>query len=126
VGGRLANPTTAFYEDKGFAPIHAQLSGGTVLFFKGASKVYSVSLSSLSATDDYFVMETFQDNGHTIIALWGINAPGTMASGVYYDSQFTNLTTLTAGNAFIVHWQGATPNTPLPTDTFTIVYSSQP
>jgi len=122
VGGRAANPTTAFYENNGFAPLTAQLSGGNLLFFQGSSQVYMVSLASLSATNDYFVAEAFMDGTDTVVVLWGINAPGTLASGVYFHTQvFPNPSNFPA-SAYIIHWQGTTPNVPLPTDTYTIVY----
>jgi sugar lactone lactonase YvrE len=121
VGGRATNPTTAYYEDNGFAPLKTQVSGGDVLFFNGATRFYSVSLASLSSTNDYFVLETFQDSGHTVIVMYGIGAPGASAGGVYFDMQFGIISSLTKAS-YIVHWVGTTPNVPLPADAYTIVY----
>jgi hypothetical protein len=122
VAGPLANPTTAFYESNGFTPLTFSLSGGNAIFKQGASTVFSVSMTSLTSTNDYFIMETFQDGGHTVIVLYGIGAPGTLASGVYFDSfVFTNPANYPAG-AYIVHWQGTNLNVPLSIDTYTIVY----
>jgi len=124
LAGPAANPTTQFYENSGIAPLHVEVNGGNALFFNGGTKVYSVSLASLGATNDYFLMEAFLDAGHQVITLYGINAPGTLASGVYFSSQvFPNLSSFTSA-AYIIHWQGANPNVPLPSDTFTQVYSS--
>jgi hypothetical protein len=59
---------------------------------------------------------------HTVVVLYGINAPGTLASGVYFDNfVITNLANYPAG-AYIVHWQGTQPNVPFSTDTYKIVY----
>jgi hypothetical protein len=127
VAGPLANPTTAYYEANGIAPLRGEFdfSTHTATFFccgAGGSLVYTVDMSSLGPTNDYFLVETFQDGGHTVIVLYGINAPGTLASGVYAVSfLFPNLASFT-GTAYIVHWQGTTPNVPLPSDTYTIVY----
>jgi hypothetical protein len=122
VAGPLANPTTAFYEGNGFTPLTFSLSGGNAIFKQSGTQVFSVPFASLTSTNDYFIMEPFQDAGHTVIVLYGINAPGTLASGVYFDSfVFTNLANYPAG-AYIVHWQGKVPNTPLASDTYTIVY----
>jgi hypothetical protein len=79
-------------------------------------------MASLSATNDYFIMEAFQDGGHTVIVLYGIGAPGTLASGVYFYSQVAPNPSSYPASAYIVQWQGANPNVPLPTDTYKIVY----
>jgi hypothetical protein len=124
LAGPLANPTTAYYETHGLAPLTFSSSGGNAIFMQGGSTVFSVSMASLSSTNDYFIMEAFQDGGHTVIVLYGIGAPGTLASGVYFDNfVFTDLANYSAG-AYIVHWEGATPNVPLPTDTYKIVYQN--
>jgi hypothetical protein len=125
VAGPLANPTRAFYESSGMAALYIQLSDGNALFFNGATQVFSMLLASLSSTNDYFVAESFMDGNHTVIVLYGIQAAGTLASGVFFDSNlWDNLELplhLTAG---IVHWQGTTPNVPLPTDSYTPVYQN--
>ena len=120
-----ANPTTAFYERNGFTPITAAVVGGNIVFTDTASSAtaLSVPLSSLSSTNDYFLLETFNDGSHTVVLMYGINAPGTLASGVYFDKVFGSLSTLTS-SAYIIHWQGTTPNVPVPTDTYTIVYQA--
>jgi hypothetical protein len=123
VAGPAANPTTAFYESHGFTPLTVSLSGGMAIFKQGSSTVLTVSLASLSSTNDYFVLEAFHDEGHTVLVLYGINAPGTLASGVYFDANFAGFNAANyPASAYIVHWQGTTPNTPLPGDTYTIVY----
>jgi len=120
--GPAANPTTAFYETNGFTPVTATVSGGNLLFQKGGSTVYTVSLASLSSTNDYFLLEAFNDGTHTVVVLYGVGAPGTLASGVYFDANFASFNpTNYPASAYIVHWQGAS-STPLPTDTYTIVY----
>jgi hypothetical protein len=84
--------------------------------------VLTVSLSSLTSTNDYFIMEAFMDVSHTVIVLYGINAPGTLASGVYFDSFVITNTAAYTASAYIIHWQGKTPNVAFPTDTYTPVY----
>jgi hypothetical protein len=122
-GGPLANPTTAFYETGGVTPLTITLSGGNAVFKQGGTTVFTVSLASLSSTNDYFLMETFQDGGHTVVVMYGINAPGTLASGFYFDKEFATFSPGTfPASAYIVHWQGTTPNVPTSSDTFTIVF----
>jgi hypothetical protein len=123
-GGPLANPTTAFYETNGFTPLTLTLSGGNVIFKQGATTVFTVSLASLTTTSDYFLAESFSDGSHTVIVLYGINAPGTLASGVWFDAVLLPLLSTATSTAYIVHWSGTTPNVPLPppTDTYTVVY----
>jgi len=121
VGGPAANPTTAFYESHGFTPLTATVSGGSLLFQSAGATVYSVSLASLTSTNDYFLIETFLDSGHTIILAYGINAPGTLASGAYFDNVFGNTNALES-SAYIIHWQGTVPSVPLPSDNYTITY----
>jgi hypothetical protein len=124
VAGPLANPTTAFYETGGFTALTITLSGGNAVFKQGGTTVYTVSLASLNnGTNDYFVMETFQDGAHTVVVLYGINAAGTLASGVYFDTNFSNFNAASyPADAYIIHWVGTTPKVPLPTDTYTIVF----
>jgi hypothetical protein len=100
------------------------ISGGNVLFIQGGKVVYTVSLASLSSTNDYSLIEAFQVNGHTVLAFYGLNAPGTLASGVYLDSfVYAHPSSFTVG-AYIIHWQGTTSNSSLPSDAYTFVYST--
>jgi len=122
VGGAGANPTTAFYEDNGFTPLRAQVSGGSVLFYEDLAQVYTVPLASVNSTSDYFVLQAFQAGAHTVVISYGIGAAGTLAAGVYFDAfLFPSLGNFTA-EAYIVHWEGSVPNVPLPTDAYSIVY----
>jgi hypothetical protein len=121
VAGPLANPTTGFYEGNGYTPLTFALSGGNAVFMQGGAAVLTVSLSSLSSTNDYF-MEAFMDGSHTVVLMYGINAPGTLASGVYFYSQVAPNPGSYPASAYIVQWQGANPNVPLPSDTYKIVY----
>jgi hypothetical protein len=127
VAGPLANPTTAYYEANGIAPLRGQFdfTTHTATFFccgAGGSLVYTVDMSSLTPTNDYFIMESFTDGGHIVVVLYGINAPGTLASGVHFKTVLSTLINY-PDDAYIIHWQGSTPNVPLPTDTYTPVYS---
>jgi len=119
VGGRAANPTLAYYEDNGMATLKFWVEGGMYVIKKGAAVVYTINPATLSATNDYFIMEVIQDGAHTVIALWGIGAPGTYAAGVYFDGKYTDLASLTAGY-YVVRWTGATTVPVYPTE-FTIV-----
>ena len=120
VGGRAANPTLAYYEDSGKATLKFSTNATHYLIMKGTTVAYAIVPSSITSTNDYFVMEVIPDGTHTVISLWGIGAPGTYAAGVCFDLQYTNLASLTAG-WYVVRWQGT--GTPLPSDTFTVVAS---
>jgi hypothetical protein len=124
VAGPLANPTTAYYETHGLAPLTFSSSGGNAIFMQGGSTAFLVSMASITSTNDYFIMEAFQDGGHTVVVLYGIQQQGTLASGVYFDSFVITNTAAYTASAYIIHWQGTNPNVPLPTDTYTIVYHS--
>ena len=98
--------------------------GRNVLFRQAGVTVFSVPLASLNSTNDYFIIEAFHPDGpQSIIVLYGVNAAGTLASGVYFDANFANITPANyPATTYVIHWQGTAPNTPLPTDTYTIVY----
>jgi len=126
VGGRLANPTVAFYEDHGSAPLTAVVhSNGTVSIIRqpDGSVVLNVAFSSVGASSDCFVMESLNDGGHVVIILWGITQYGTLASGVYFNMLFSNLASLSQGS-YVIYWQDSNGNgIPDPADTFTQVFS---
>jgi len=120
VGGRAANPTLAYYEDSGKAPLKFSTNSTHYLIMKDSTVAYAIVPSSITSTNDYFVMEVIPDGSRRVISLWGMGAPGTYVAGVYFDMQYTNLASLTAG-WYVVRWQGA--GAPLPSDTFTVVAS---
>jgi hypothetical protein len=126
VGGRLANPTVAFYEDHAFASLTAiENSNGTlsIIHEPDGRVALNVASSSLGPESDYFVMESLRDGGHTVIILWGITQYGTLASGVYFDMQFPNLANLSQGS-YVIHWQDSDSNgIPDPADTFMVVFN---
>jgi hypothetical protein len=126
VAGPLANPTTAFYEKNGLAHLKFQFNGdGTWSIVHEPDGVVALHIvpSALNSGDDYFTMQAFRDNGHWVIELWGLGAPGTLASGVYLDMQFTNLSNLSAGS-YVIHWRDTNGNgIPDSGDTFTVVFS---
>ena len=109
VGGRAANPTLAYYEDNGMAPLKFYIEGGQYIIKKGATVVYTINPATITPTQDYFVMEVIQDGAHTVISLWGIGAPGTYCAGVYFDGKYIDLASLTAG-WYIVRWQDLNRN----------------
>jgi len=123
VGGRGANPTLAYYEDNGKATLKFYFEGGNYVIKKGTTVAYTIVPSSVTTTNDYFVMEAIPDGTHTVISLWGIGAPGTYASGIYFDGVFPTLSSLTQG-WYIVRWQDLNSNgfPDYPTE-FTIVAS---
>ena len=110
VGGPAANPTTAFFESYGFTPLTASVSGGNMLFNQFGRPVFTASLASLSSTNDYFLIEASTESNdggtHTLVLIYGINAPGTLASGVYFDANFASFNASNyPAQAYIVHWQ---------------------
>jgi len=126
VGGRAANPTVGFYEYNGFAPLTAVVNqDGTlsILHQPDNTVVLNVAFSSVGDSNDYFIMERLNDAGHTVIILWGITQWGTLASGLYFDMQFSDLSPLIAGS-YVIHWEDTNGNgMPDPGDTFTTVFS---
>lgn len=123
VGGRLANPTTKYYEDLGSAPLKFAGNGTHAVVMKGSEIELIVSWSSLNSANDYFVMEAITDGTHKVIILWGMTQWGTYASGIYFDGKFTDLASLGDG-WYIVRWQDLNANTvpDYPTE-FTVVAS---
>jgi len=109
VGGRIANPTTKYCEDNGLAPLRVAANATHCLFMKGVTVQYGVRMPSLSATNDYFVMQIVVDGSHMIIIHWGIQQYGTYASGVYFDGVYPTLSTLTQG-WYIIRWQDLNGN----------------
>jgi len=111
VGGHAANPTTKYYEDNGLAPIRAVVnSNGTISILRGSALQLNVPLSSISQSNDYFVMQVLSDGAHKIVILWGIAHWGTYASGVYFDGMwFGDMASLTAG-WYIIRWQDLNGN----------------
>jgi hypothetical protein len=126
VGGPKANPTMAFYQTDGFAHLIGFVnSNGTFSIIHRPDNVRAlyVPLSSITDSNDYFVMQSFADGAHTVIAMWGIQADGTLANGVYIDLQFGNLSALNQGS-YVIHWQDTNGNgIPDSGDTFTTAYS---
>ena len=110
VGGRAANPTTKYYEDNGLAPLRAVVNlNGTVSILRGSTLQLNVQLSSISQSNDYFIMQVLSDGTHKIVILWGLQQWGTYASGVYFDGKYPDMASLTYG-WYIVRWQDLNGN----------------
>jgi len=109
VGGRIASPTTRYYEDIGLAPLKWAGTTTEAMITRGGEVKLSVSLSSLGSTNDYFVMQVATDGSHKVIILWGITQYGTYASGIYFDGIFPTLSTLSQG-WYIIRWQDLNSN----------------
>jgi len=123
VGGRNANPTTKYYEDLGLAPITFEANATHYRFLKAGVVQYAVLKTSITATNDYLVMEVITDGTHKVIILWGIEQYATYASGIYFDGKWTDLSSLTQG-WYIVRWQDLDTNgTPDYPGEFTVVAS---
>jgi len=127
VGGRLANPTTKYYEDNALAPLKWGGNSTHAIIVKGSDVKLSVPFSSLGSANDYFVMLIITDGTHKVVILWGITQCGTYASGVYFDGVFPALSTLTDG-WYIIRFQDLNCNgipdyTGFNTGEFTIVAS---
>jgi len=109
VGGRNANPTTKYYEDLGLAPITFEANATHYRFLKAGIVQYAVLKTSITATNDYFVLEVATDGTHKVIILWGVEQYATYASGVYFDGVWTDLSSLTQA-WYIVRWQDLDTN----------------
>jgi len=109
VGGRAANPTTKYYEDSGLAPLKYVGTATDAIIARGSDVKLNVPLSSISQSNDYFVMQVLSDGAHKIVILWGIAHWGTYASGVYFDGKYPDIASLTYG-WYIVRWQDLNGN----------------
>ena len=110
VGGHAANPTTKYYEDNGLAPIRAVVnSNGTISILRGSALQLNVPLSSVSQSNDYFVMQVLSDGAHKVVILWGIQQWGTYAAGVCFDGKYPDMASLTYG-WYVVRWQDLNGN----------------
>jgi len=111
VAGRNANPTTAYYEDNCLAPLKwaGTATNAIIVDATGAVKL-NVPLSSITASDDYFVMEAITDGQHKVIILWGIGAMGTYVSGIYFDGIGPTMSSTHTQGWYIIHWQDLNGN----------------
>jgi M6 family metalloprotease-like protein len=109
VGGRGANPTTAYYEDNGLAPLWYFGTSTNAVIMRGSEIKLNVPISSLGPTNDYFVIQIVADGSHKVVILYGITQYGTYASGVYFDFVFPSLSTLSQG-WYIIRWQDLNGN----------------
>jgi len=109
VGGRGANPTTAYYEDNGLAPLWYFGNSTNAVIMKGSEIKLNVPFSSLGPTNDYFVIQIIADGSHKVAILYGITQYGTYASGIYFDFTFPSLNTLSQG-WYIMRWQDLNGN----------------
>ena len=109
VGGRGANPTTAYYEDNGLAPLWYFGNSTNAVIMRGNEIKLNVPFSSLGPTNDYFVIQIMADGSHKIAILYGITQYGTYASGIYFDFAFPSLSALSQG-WYILRWQDLNGN----------------
>ena len=111
VGGRAANPTTRYYEDNGLAPLRVVVNAnGTISILRGSTLQLNVQLSSISQSNDYFVMQVLSDGARKVVILWGIQQWGTYAAGVYFDGRwFADMPSMTAA-WYIIRWQDLNSN----------------
>jgi len=121
-GGRNANPTTAYYEDKLVdpAPIKFEANATHYRFLKAGVVQYAVLKTSITPTNDYFVLEVVTDGTHKVFILWGLEQYGTYGSGVFLVGKWSTISTLSQG-WYIVNVSGTYPY-PYP-GSYTIVAS---
>jgi len=104
-GGRNSNRITRCYEDNGLTPLkYGGNATNAIIKKQNGTVILNVPLSEISAQNDYFVLEAFDDGPHKLLAAWGIEEAGTYQSGVYFDLQFANLERLNDKSWLIVHW----------------------
>ena len=59
-----------------------------------------------------FVVHVFQDGNRLVLVTWGVGAQGTLASGVWLDSNFSTFNTLTKG-LYVYQWTDGANGNPL-------------
>jgi len=88
VGGPFANPVVQHFDKSDYSWISYNSNMTYHLFKERKSEIYPVKKETYGDITDYFVLQTYEVKGVTIISVWGITASGTVAGAQYLLDTF--------------------------------------
>jgi hypothetical protein len=107
VAGPLANKVVSYYQSQGLSAGFrwANVNGVSYAQVIHRGQVLAqMRESDIGSGKDIFVVQTIRDgDGRFVLMLWGIGAQGTLASGVWFVSNFSALGSLT-DSIYIYSW----------------------
>jgi hypothetical protein len=120
VAGPAANPVVNYYVSQGLALGFRFFNGYAQIVYR-SNVLAQMPEGDIGKGKDMFVVQAFEDGGRPVLAIWGIGAQGTLASGVWLVSSFSNLGSLNH-STYIYTWTDSNgDNYPQPNE-FSLVY----
>jgi hypothetical protein len=128
VAGPIANKVLNYYSGRGLTP-GFRFSGGYAQIILGNHVLAQMPESQIGTGTDMFVVHLFRDptGGRYVLAIWGIGAQGTLASGVWLSDVGDNpswqsrLSSMSDG-LYICQWTDANGDAfPQPSE-ITVIY----
>jgi hypothetical protein len=110
VAGPLANKLTSYYQSQGLTVGFrwGNVNGVSYAQIVNRGQVLAqMPESEIGSGKDIFVVQAIQDNdGRLVLMLWGIGAQGTLASGVWFVSNYSTLGSLN-NSIYVYSWVDA-------------------
>lgn len=129
VGGDSAQRLVNYLEDSGLSRVYNEYDGLNTTWFKrrdaNSSVVATITMSTLSATHDYFLVELVFDraSGTLALVLYGLDVPGTRAATFHFANTMLPSIATFSQNWYLYEWSGTSAGGPSAADTFTLLAS---
>jgi hypothetical protein len=102
VAGPLSNKLTGYYVSQGLALGFRFFNGYAQIVYQN-NVLAQMPEGAIGKGQDMFVVQAFKDGDRPVLAIWGIGAQGTLASGVWLVSNFNRLGSLNH-STYIYAW----------------------
>jgi hypothetical protein len=129
VGGDATQRLVNYLEDSGTSRVYNEYDGFNTTWFKrrdvNNSVVATITMSTLSPTHDYFLVQIVFDpiSGTLSLVLYGLDAPGTRAASYHVaNTMLPSIGTFTQ-TWYLYEWLGTSAGGPTPGDTWTLLAS---
>lgn len=123
VGGDSAQRLVNYLEDSRTTLVYNEYDGFNTLWFKrrDGTVIATITMSTLSATHDYFLIEVVPDpvSGTFSLVLYGLDGPGTRAAAHFFANNMLPAIATYTQSWYLYEWIGTGAGGPTSGDTFT-------
>ena len=120
VAGPLSNKLTGYYVSQGLALGFRFFNGYAQIVYQN-NVLAQMPEGAIGKGQDMFVVQAFMDGDRPVLAIWGIGAQGTLASGVWLLSNFSHLGSLNH-STYIYAWTDSNGDNYPQSNEFSLVY----
>lgn len=120
VAGPIANPVLRYYSSQELA-VGFGFSNGYAQVVYRCEVLAQMPERDIGSGKDIFVVQALKDGDRSILAIWGIGAQGTLASGVWLVNNFSQLGSLN-NSIYIYGWTDSNGDIYAQPDEISLIY----